>query len=426
MSNTENHASERRRIRKKKNRRYLISQILVGLVVLVLVVGIISSFGGNVKTYVAETGTIENSISANGYIFRNQSLINADGGTYADFEVSEGQRVTEGTEIAGLYSSEVDPAVCEQVRELRTQIKELEDESVIHDVFANNAVKVEQRISSDVRQYSGVRKNSNMSDISQTKRDVDALIEKKLSISGAGQSEEEVLNSLKSQMSALENQLESSRTAVIAPSAGVFSSRIDGMEAALSFKALENLSVDYLSQLDSMKPVLKQTVVEGEPFCKIVDNYAWYFVAAIPEKELEDIAVGDVVSLRFYDFSDVSATATVMEISPVKSGKAAVSFYSREYVDSIYSTSVAPAEILTASYKGIKVPSSALRVVSEQQGVYVLRLGVAHFVPVTVKYNDKKWAIVSSDTSVQSDYYLQIYDEVVVESKNIEEGKVVR
>ena len=56
----------------------------------------------------------------------------------------------------------------------------------------------------------------------------------------------------------------------------------------------------------------------------------------------------------------------------------------------------------------------------------MLRLDVARFVPVNVHYKNGDWAIISSADGVISEYKLQIYDEVIVESKNLEDGKVVR
>ena len=46
--------------------------------------------------------------------------------------------------------------------------------------------------------------------------------------------------------------------------------------------------------------------------------------------------------------------------------------------------------------------------------------------PVNVVYNNREWAIISSNLSVQSDYYLEMYDEVILDTSGIEDGEVVR
>ena len=50
---------------------------------------------------------------------------------------------------------------------------------------------------------------------------------------------------------------------------------------------------------------------------------------------------------------------------------------------------------------------------------------MARFVPVNVRYKNDEWAVVSAVTDTGSEYRLQIYDEVVVDAKNLEDGKVV-
>lgn len=67
-------------------------------------------------------------------------------------------------------------------------------------------------------------------------------------------------------------------------------------------------------------------------------------------------------------------SGTVKAISKPEDGKVAITVYSTRYIDSIYTTSKVSAELLTESSEGIKVPSSSLRVIDGQQGVYVVRL----------------------------------------------------
>ena len=46
--------------------------------------------------------------------------------------------------------------------------------------------------------------------------------------------------------------------------------------------------------------------------------------------------------------------------------------------------------------------------------------------PVNVKYKNSEWAIVSAVDSQNGDGRLRIYDEVIVNYKTLEEGKIVR
>ena len=143
-------------------------------------------------------------------------------------------------------------------------------------------------------------------------------------------------------------------------------------------------------------------------------------------KEAENFKVDQSISIKFYDLSDSMVSGTVKAISKPEDGKVAITVYSTRYIDSIYTTSKVSAELLTESSEGIKVPSSSLRVIDGQQGVYVVRLGVARFVPVELLYNNKEWAIIKPVISTSYEEHLEVYDEIIINTKGIEDGKVVR
>ena len=84
-------------------------------------------------------------------------------------------------------------------------------------------------------------------------------------------------------------------------------------------------------------------------------------------------------------------------------------------------------KIVLNTYKGLKVSSSALRVVSKEDGtnstgVYVLSGMTAHFVPVNIVYSNDVYAICEIE---QEDGKLRLYDEIIVKGKNIYDGKIV-
>ena len=65
----------------------------------------------------------------------------------------------------------------------------------------------------------------------------------------------------------------------------------------------------------------------------------------------------------------------------------------------------------------------ALRTKDDVTGVYVRRDDVPKFIPITVLYNTQDVAIIQS---VNEDTPLRLYDEVIVNAGQIEEGKLLR
>jgi putative membrane fusion protein len=286
---------------------------------------------------------------------------------------------------------------------------------------------VEQKIATAVRGLSDKRQQRDMRTIAEEKEAINLLIEKKYAMNAGGSLDNAAqLAELKQQLYDLEMGTGGSKHALVAPASGVFSSKVDGMEDELSLDKAESLTPSYFRELDKMQLERNEDVVLNEPVCKVVDNYGWYFAAAIDAEKAEELQVGQSVKLHFFDLSDTEIYGTIRTISAPEKGEVAISIYTNRYVEGIFASSRATAEIVITGIEGIKLPVESIHVKDGQPGVYVLRLDVARFVPVNIRYKNESWAIVSAATDIYSDYKLQIYDEVIVEAKNLEDGKVVR
>ncbi len=266
---------------------------------------------------------------------------------------------------------------------------------------------------SDKRQKRDLRNNAN------AKEDVNMLIESRNGMTG------DEIAKLEAELWSLKNSA-GGGAEVIAPAGGVFSSKVDGMEDMLSYDKAMEVDVAYLNELDKMTPNAEQTVEFGQPLCKVINNYTWYFAAEIDEDRIEEIREGQSVEMDFFDLTNVGIKGTVRRISQPDGGKCAVIIGTNRYVEGIYSTSRINADIVTVGVEGIKLPASCLRVKDGVVGVYVIRLDAARFVPVNKIYRNDEWTIVSAAEAELGAPKLQIYDEVIVECKNLEDGKVVR
>ena len=419
--------TQRRASRKKKQKRNWAIKGIAAAVLLYLLLSIVFSFHSSMSTAIALKGTVEEEIVADGYVFREQHIINAPASGYLECRVGEGDRVNEGQSIGYIYTGQYDPQRSQKIQELNDRISRLENSTAAESTYANNSVMVEQKIGVAARDLSDLRQKRDMSKLAEQKEALNLLIEKKKAMEAGGSLDTAaVLEDLKAQVQELENSTGGAKLEIKAETPGVFSSRIDGLEEKLSFEAVESVTPAYLAELDKEALQRSEGVAQNEPVCKIVNNYGWYFAASIDAKDAQNLKVGQSVRLRFFDLSDTAVYGTVRALSQEDRGKVAVTVYTNRFVEGIYSTSRASAEIDTTSAEGLKLPAKSLHVQDGQTGVFVLRLDVARFVPVNVRYKNGEWAIVSAVVDTGAEYKLQIYDEVIVEAKNLEDGKVVR
>lgn len=410
---------------KRKKKLFLIPRLFLVFATVFLIMTIFFGAGDSVETFTALKGSIDEYVLADGYVFRNQELISSDIDGYLECNAKEGERVNEGDVVATVYNGQVDPAVTERISSLKSEIAKLETENGAADIYAASAVKIELNIADETRSFSQIREGKSFSDIAEKKSVINEYIAKKQAVSGEGKTNEERLNDLKSELSSLESSIDGQRRDIVAPCAGVFSSKIDGYEKSLSLDMMADATPSYLNKIKKEEVSYSSNVAAGENVCKIIDNYEWYFVGIVSDKEAIDFEIGSSVRLKFYELSDTVIKGDITAISKTEGGKMAVTIHTTKYIESIYSTSKASAEIVSESSVGIKIPSSALRVIDGKQGVYVVRLGVARFIPVTLLYNNKEWAVIQIVDS-NEEPKVKIYDEVIVNTKGVEDGKVVR
>ncbi len=422
----EDKIAKRRTQRRKKQKIGWILKGVAGVFLLYLIFLVVFSFRNGVTTMIAMNGTVQEELLTDGYVFRNQSVINAPVSGYLECLVSDGERVKEGQKIGAIHTGEYDPDRTKMIRELSERIARLESGSEAG-TYTGGSVMAEQKIGIAARDLSDLRNEHDIRNLTEEKENLDLLIEQKSAMEqGSAVDHTALLTELKNQLYELESSAEGTTVDLYAGMSGVFCSRIDGLEETLTFQAVENITVDQLEQLDQKPLERKESVLAGEPVCKVVDNYGWYFATNIPKEEAENLQVGSSIRMRFFDLSDTTVYGTVQALSQPKNGKVAVTVYTNRYVEGIYGISRASAEVITVSAEGIKVPVESLHVKDGEPGLYVLRLGVARFVPVKLHYRNETWAIISAVTGTGADYQLQIYDEVVVGAKNLEDGKVVR
>ena len=79
--------------------------------------------------------------------------------------------------------------------------------------------------------------------------------------------------------------------------------------------------------------------------------------------------------------------------------------------------------IVKDEYEGIRVPSTALRVVDSVTGVYVVSGMEAKFVAIDIIHSTEDYSICAPNTSDSSK--LRLYDEIIVKGKNLYDGKII-
>ena len=256
-----------------------------------------------------------------------------------------------------------------------------------------------------------------------------AVLKRSFAYSGTD-SLDAAITQLQSQISALTASAGSGTTRITAPESGLFSSLVDGYETVLTPESLE-----------TMTPADYRTITPQQPSgsCgKMVYGTQWYFVTLMATEDMGKMAEGDTVTLRFQNGLDRDLTMTVHSISEEDRGQKLVILSSENYLGLTTLLRHQNAQIIFDSYTGLRVPRSAVRILTETitdedgteltektTGVYCLWGSAARFKPVDIVWQEESYILVTPAEGASSTRTLRAGDEAITAAADLFDGKVI-
>ena len=182
--------------------------------------------------------------------------------------------------------------------------------------------------------------------------------------------------------------------------------------------ALE-LSCEEIEELIKKEPEQVPSNVRG----KLISGYDFYIAAVLKAELAAGLKVGSTVSINFPSSSVGEIKVKVAKISETKDGKTPVIFTSRQMSEELSQLRIERAEIRLEKHEGYAVPNSAIRIVDGEKGVYILRGNLVTFRKINITYSDDDISIATTPENPEG--HLRLYDEIIVEGKNLYAGKVI-
>ena len=234
----------------------------------------------------------------------------------------------------------------------------------------------------------------------------------------------EFLASLQEQIDAAERELEtlqeqsaSDTKAVTVSAPGYFSGTVDGYESVLTVDALETMTAqDY--------PSIAPETPDSEAIGKLIHGDTWYYVTLVPAADAKDVEAGDPVQVTFARDFYVPITMTVRRIGGNEAGYRLLVLESDEYMQNVTMLRQQSADVVFASYSGLRVPKDAVRVNENgKTGVYILEGAVARWKPINILHDNGESYVAALDKSSTNNLWPG--DEIIVGAKDLYNGKVV-
>lgn len=387
--------------------------MLLALAAVYIVLQLYAILGRTYQTETAISASMEDTVPLSGIAMFDAVPVQGSGSL--GYLVEDGERVTEGTVLAEIYT---DPAQS-------TQREELDRLDRIIDLLT----KSENSVGSDLALLTAQTRTAlfNLLDQLDTASytgmsdaiDEFLLAQNRLQIS-TGQSSgfTATLADLQTQRDAAAAALEGLQT-ITADRNGYFISTAAALPLDLSEDTLKSDTAAALSERLQQEIPTTGSDLAG----RIVTGFSWRFYGVC---DLDTAARFDGVTsvkIRVPGKQDEALDATVTEVAADETaGLAKITLECRTINADVLRLGREDAEIVLNTYEGIRVSKRAMHIVDGERGVYVKYGSLQRFRRIVVLFEDENYLLLDPEAE---DNEVRLYDEIIVEGPNLQDGGLV-
>ena len=400
---------------------------LISVVILIyLGQKVISAFSVGIETTPAVQVTVNDSINAQGWFFRDEIPVSGSTGESVKHIVYSGERVQQDAPLAIVYSDADALALSQQLDPLENRI-DLLDTALQSATDGADAAKLDQMIILSLQQMASQSKNGSGTALNSSAESLRTLALRR----EAGNVDTAAItaerDTLVMERDSLNAQLAGHTTQLTAPATGYFSEVIDGYEEILTVDALEDITVDRFRELTETKPI-----VSNQAWGKMIQGFTWYLVAEISGEDAERFSVGQSLRVNFTQASLETPVSVYSIVKDRNSEDALLVLAGTEFNSEMVSIRQQPVEIIIATYTGLKIPKEAVYVqetttddgVTRQDGVFILSGSFQKFKVIKKLYETEDFYVVEQ-SATNSDMLVE-QDQIIVSGKNLQNNMVVK
>lgn len=404
------------RRRAAKRAAIALSVLLLILAAVYIIVQLYAILGRTYRTETAIAYTMEDTLELPGIAMFDSAGVPGSGNL--GYLVEDGERVTEGTVLAEVYTDPAQGARREELDRLDRQIDLLtkSENSVGSDLTllttqTQNAL-YDLLDQLDTAAYTGMRDAI----------DEFLLAQNRLQVS-TGQS-----GGFDATIAALQAERDAAAAAlqglaeITADRNGYFISTAAAQPLALSEEELKNDTPAALSA--RLQQPLETTGADWAG--RIVTGFSWRFYGVCTLARADRFDGVTRVQIRVPGKQDEALDATVVEVLPdEESGLAKVTLECNTINANVLHFAQEEAEIVLATYEGIRVNKEALHIVDGERGVYVKYGSLQRFRRIEIEFEDESYLLLPADGAVGEASEVRLYDEIIVEGPNLQDGGLV-
>ncbi|MBS6107121.1 MAG: hypothetical protein KH902_00910 [Subdoligranulum variabile] len=395
---------------------HVVGLLALALVSVYIIVQCFVIFRRSYKTETAIKYTLAESITIDGVVAFDS--VDVAGSGDLGYLVQDGERVTNGTTVAEVYTDDSQGLQRERLDRLERTITLLtksqnstgSDLSVLTNQTKQALYNLLDKI--NTAQYSGIT----------DAEDTFLLAQNRLQVStGQTAGFADTIAALQVEYDSIKAQLDALQT-ITATTNGYFSSTAASPAIAADRQALD----------DADPATLQKMLADGFPAAatdragQITTGFSWKFYAVC---DLDTAARFDNISsvkISVPGKQNTPLSATVEEVTLDKdNGLAKIVLQCQTINAEVLSFGQETAQIDLKTYEGIRIDKEALHIVDGQRGVYVKYGNLQRFLKITTLYENDSYILIPENGKIGTDNEVRLYDEIIVQGTNLQDGKLL-
>lgn len=378
-------------------------------------------FNNPYKTEVVFRTSIEETIRVDGIAIRNESVLESTSYDGIDYQFKNGEKAKKNAKIADYYSTNEQVEALKKIRELQDVVEKLEQAAEKKDSYVLDAEALNKQIQNSLIEYLDICDSKFTDGLYDAKNDLLLALNKRIigvdntaDFSGR-------IALLKEQIKLEQSKVSSPLGAVYTSNSGYFVNFADGFEKILSKDNYTNFSVSELTDYIKGKNAPEKVDSVG----KVILDPDWYFAVSVEGDGAEKFTVSRQVDIYFPFKNTEKVSATVVDvITDSVSGKSVAILKLSSVSENLSQVRTATVQVAFKTVTGLRLNKNAVRFNDDNvQGVYVLNGEQILFKKIDIIYDAKGYYLTRYNESDSE--YLRLYDDVIVEGKDLYDKKTV-
>ncbi len=395
----------------------LIITIIFMVFFIILVTNGTTILKNQIDLSIVTKGSLYYEETVEGYLIRDEIVLQGENYKNGMVQIlSDGERASSGEKIFRYYSNS-EENILKEITKLDEEINELIDSTDLG-ILTSDINSIDKQIEDIIDEMYNL---NYLQKISENKNKIDAYISKKTVMTENASPENSYVKTLANRRNELERELDNGSEIITAPSSGLTSYRVDGLEEILKSDDFSYLSTDLLN---SFELKVGATVPLSNEKGKIVNNFKCYIAVPMSTEKSMSASVGDEVVLKLSNSEEIEAK--IIYIKEENENSRIIVFEFDEKIEKLLEYRKISFDIIWWKYSGLKVSNSAL--IEENDNMYVEKnkAGYTEKVLVKVLRQNDTYSIVENytDEELQELGYsedeisnmgkINVYDEILL------------